>query len=502
MCDEDKIDEKLQYLKEEILDENYDKEKFIKFCLMKKENGNDIDNWTLNELKEVVKEFIILDKNEKDDYQLIKGLNNFKIDEFKNLEREILCRKLMKSFLTEKNIIIKVCNPREKDGTVLGKNYVLYEVKTDQYYWEVYRTYEDFVDLRNLLIKYFPHHYIPPLPKENNTEKQFENYFIMKRMKVLNIFINKLMENEEFKAFEVLEFFLSYKDRKKYENKIKEYQNEVLSTNVTDYRTLDGKLKISISESNEKYFENIRKYFKLQDEIMGKLNLSLKNYFNSLYNVCDHLKDVQKNFEILVELNKRVLMKPIITESFETLKVFFKNWRIILIKTNDSIQRNLKDFFKQIRIEGKAYNELIEKREELKNKCASQNISLLQKKEKLFSTGDINKFEIGNLSLVDNKRLLSDKKYAFEYMCNDDNLNLKKMYYQLGYANKMNMVELKKIIKENCCRYVKTIETLSNELCPVINDEIGNWSNLMVFVESSNKNLTQQMEEVEEYLEK
>ena len=49
---------------------------------------------------------------------------------------------------------------------------------------------------------------------------------------------------------------------------------------------------------------------------------------------------------------------------------------------------------------------------------------------------------------IDNDRLLKDKVYAFDYICQKETRNLENIHNQLGYANKMNMIELRKIIKE------------------------------------------------------
>ena len=70
-------------------------------------------------------------------------------------------------------------------------------------------------------------------------------------------------------------------------------------------------------------------------------------------------------------------------------------------------------------------------------------------------------------------------------MCKNDNLNLEKMYNQLGYANKMNMNELKKMIKEYCHRYVENIKNFDAEFYPTINDMVGTWSNMETFVMSA-----------------
>ena len=46
-------------------------------------------------------------------------------------------------------------------------------------------------------------------------------------------------------------------------------------------------------------------------------------------------------------------------------------------------------------------------------------------------------------------RLQRDKPYAMEHMCYKDGQNLKLLYNQLGYYNKMNIHELKKISLRN-----------------------------------------------------
>ena len=40
-------DTKINLIKEEITDKNYNQLDFMNFCLFKRRNGDDIDNWTL-----------------------------------------------------------------------------------------------------------------------------------------------------------------------------------------------------------------------------------------------------------------------------------------------------------------------------------------------------------------------------------------------------------------------------------------------------------------------
>ena len=56
--EDSEIQAKQTLLQSEIIEKNYDKTAFINFCLSKKENGDDLNNWTLDELTEIVKEFV------------------------------------------------------------------------------------------------------------------------------------------------------------------------------------------------------------------------------------------------------------------------------------------------------------------------------------------------------------------------------------------------------------------------------------------------------------
>ena len=60
MADKD-IEEKQNFLREKILDKGYDTNDFTIFLKAKKgEDGEDVSNWTMPELEQVVKEFISL----------------------------------------------------------------------------------------------------------------------------------------------------------------------------------------------------------------------------------------------------------------------------------------------------------------------------------------------------------------------------------------------------------------------------------------------------------
>lgn len=393
------------------------------------------------------------------------------IEEKQKMQIEIQCRKLEKTILSDKELTVTVNNPKETDKGVFANSFILYDVTTAPMNWSVKRRYSDFDWLRKTLVKTFLGFNVPPLPSKKMGNRRFDTDFIIKRMKYLQMFINSVCVNESFKCSEALIAFLQYEDRNKFESKMKEFNSFQPSTYIEELKTLDGKAVISHDDRNEKYFVNISKYFRLQTQLLNKLNYNIKQFYNNINSAAESLSDVQRNFEILNILNSKVLMKPVITHTYEELGYFFKNWKKILIKQNELVKSRVKEFFKFINLEGQAYSTLINNREELNLKYNSEYSKLVAKKEKIFATGDITKFELNPEDRnIDKSRILRDKAYAFDHMCAKESQSVRLIYNQLGYVNKMNIKELKKMIKIYTDRFLDNFKEFDSKFYVCIND--------------------------------
>ena len=217
---QDQLSLKQELLKNEIIAKNYDGQKFLQYCINLKENGDDMNNWTYDELKLVVEKFKAdyYNKTEKPKEQIKKEINkeNKKNKEDDNIEIEKLdeevmkktdneknkktpetkekktqlikkekikhkkskeifqpkiyefpCKPLEKSTLNDRDIKVTIKNPKTNEKTLLSLPYVTYEVFTEPFLWSVRRRYSDFSLLRNILCKFYPRYLIPPLPEKN-----------------------------------------------------------------------------------------------------------------------------------------------------------------------------------------------------------------------------------------------------------------------------------------------------------------------------------------------
>ena len=82
---QDQLSLKQELLKEEIIANNYDGQKFLEYCINLKENGDDMNNWTYEELKLVVENFKA-DSNLKEEKK--KEKNNKKINKKKKKKKK------------------------------------------------------------------------------------------------------------------------------------------------------------------------------------------------------------------------------------------------------------------------------------------------------------------------------------------------------------------------------------------------------------------------------
>ena len=504
---DEELELKRNLLQKEIIEGNYNKEQFIDYCLALKPYGDDISQWTYDELKSTVNSFISYHKQEelkekqeeqmKNQYQVQNNqmenqINNFfeennKINDLNNntnitREYQLNCRKIEKSPLNDKKVTITIQNPKAIETSIFQPNYIIYEIITDVTQWQVERRYSDFDWLRQTLKKIHPGLYCPPLPQKKLGSRRFENDFVAKRMKYLNKFLNDIVESEIFKASEVLISFLSITNREQFEFKKKSFDSMKSPELIEEYYSLDGKVNLLEDDYNEMYYTNIQKYNNVQKQLLDRINYNLKNYVTNINSACNNLEDVQRDFEFLSQLNKIIKMKEEITQTYEELFVFFKNWKRIMYNQMDLVNNYIRYFFKYISMENSAFNELIQERLKKMEEYTKENNKLIIIKEDLWNKKDINKWNITNYDSIDRFLLIQDKNYAFSKMCTIETERVNNLKYKFNFTNKANREQFDLIINYNKERFINNIKSFTKEFYITLNDSLNIWSELGSFI--------------------
>ena len=134
-------------------------------------------------------------------------------------------------------------------------------------------------------------------------------------------------------------------------------------------------------------------------------------------------------------------------------------------------------------MENIAYTELIQSREEIKSVYVAAKKKLDDKKLKLYSYMDVNKWEIEeNYNNIDFALIYRDKNYAWEKMCTKETQALELLHQQIGYANHMNFSQLKRLIIKNNKLFVDNTKEFANAFYPSLNDSITLWSTLNTYI--------------------
>jgi hypothetical protein len=159
---------------------------------------------------------------------------------------------------------VKIINP----GT-FSSNYELYTISTPLTDWVVKRRQSHFFELREHLVKRYPGYIVPSLPKKIN--KKFTTESMNKYIKLLQLFLNDLLDHPLLRETKLLHSFLTVKNENTYERMIKELTKATVPKDITEFTTKTGIASININ----------RKLIKLVNEITSgskAISINLNTY--------------------------------------------------------------------------------------------------------------------------------------------------------------------------------------------------------------------------------
>lgn len=248
------LEDKQQFLRDAIIGENLDKDKFIAFMEEDPEKGADLNNYDMEELqikvtsfKQAVKdsaepvEVMPVDlgaqnDDEKDDdddespkiveeeknaESSPKATRNFDPEDEADKESRYYgrkdCVKLESTELAalaekDQEPTITVRDLKESSPSAPKGDSTVYVLETQPLGWKATRTYKDFQWLHKCLNGKYPAFYIPVLPKKKSISKKNEDEIMKERMSVLTTYISQILSSQELRHSVDLVKFLKEKE--------------------------------------------------------------------------------------------------------------------------------------------------------------------------------------------------------------------------------------------------------------------------------------------------
>ena len=327
------------------------------------------------------------------------------------------------------NVSISLSKPEKKKGGFLAKDYMTYLITTLPVSYKVRRRYSDFGWLRTALQNHFPANLIPPMPKRNRFGVDpFAEQFVSKRSRGLEKFLNYLTKDPIIKSSQIFYDFLYIGAEVDFNSKKKVYEKVKPVGEVQEFREIDEKVKLSITDEKEGYLENIKDNTNININLFKKLNISFKLLFDEMNNVINRMNEISNTWEQIFKASEKYYDNNITCESYKQMSNLFKVWSKSLKEQNTVVNVDIREHFKYVRKNFHSIKDLANSIETYKNNYQKLSKNLMSKKDELFKKGEI---PTGSRTKSDFGMNNNDKKKVLQSMLPKDTnivINAKEMY--------------------------------------------------------------------------
>ena len=408
-------------------------------------------------------------------------------------------RKLDATLLgSEENAIIQVTSPEKIEGGFFTKSYVTYLVTTNPLNLKVRRRYSDFEWFRQILQTLYPYNVIPSTPKKNKIgSDKFGDPFLQKRMRTLEKFLNYLLKNPILKASQILYDFISIEKDSEFQKKKKEYEKIRPSTNIDDFQMPNGSANIQIDTKKVICFENIKDNVNLNENLLSKLNDSLKALKVQLDNLCNKVDEVAQNWDDLCQNSVKYFDGDEISKTYEYMHNLFKNWSECLRSHGTLIHVDIREHFKYTKNNFRSMKDLVNLVETSRNTYNKNERSLMNRKEDLFKKGDTNKWELNSDDKNISSNLISDKPRALLRILPKETTNVTNMKKAYGFYLNRLIEEYERFKSINADLHKKIIIRACIKLIEIYGDYQKGTADIMNFF-NNDENFTKDEENEKE----
>ena len=486
---EDELNENQTFLRENILEKGYDPEDFMKLLQSKKgELGLDLSSWSMDELREAVKEFTKensdfeegnenispgnLPKDENDENNFPPADEIYDLDKFSKDHPEGSGPKEeygkcaiteFTQFSDKDNIVVKVTNPEKVSGGIFSKSFISYTLETQPFNFKTKKRYSDFLWLRKTLSLMYSNCVIPPLCKKNYVDR-FNETLINKRMRSIEKFLNGLLIHPLIKNIQILFDFLSVQNEEDFYKKKKKYGKITSPTHVGEIKTVEGDIKISVSKEKEIYLKNIEKNCCITEDLLQKVTKAYKGLLMMMSQVTDKMKEISILWKQVHEKSLKFNDFYNTSQTYNILSKVMSTWAEAEGQQIDILNIYVREYFRYIKNEYHSMHDMsdiVEARQSIYKKALDK---LDNTKENLYKAQDLTQWGLSQTDLENKMALLKNKDFAFSKMLPKETkrVNMFKAFYG-GYLNSI-IDEYERLKVLNSKRYKNSINDFIRRL--------------------------------------
>ena len=500
-------EEKQNYLKEHILDKGYDTNEFTSFLISKKdEGGDDISNWSFQDLKGAVEEYLSQKEEQKNENKIEDKKEEEKKEEKKEEPKveeknevapeknasennqnskdnygiydlkEIKCQKITDINELNKceNLMVRVESFQKIEGKLFSKSYIVYIVTTSPLNFKVKRRFSDFEWLRQTIANVYGYCAIPTIPRKNKIGgDDFEEAFLRKRSRTFEKFLGYLMIHPILKHLKVVYEFLSIENDSEFHKIKKNYEKMKQPVNVRDFLSVDGEANIEINAEKEQNMKKIKEIATFNEGALKKIQSSMLSLKDDLLNAQIKLKEISISFGNLKKKAIEYSEDDDVVQTYDELNSMFLNFSNAVSKQNYYIFVHMREYFKYVKNNYRSLKELIHNGESLKSSFYKSYKSLTSKKEELFKESEVAKWDLDPKEKIDKTTISSNKNLALEKMLYKDTASVNNQKEKYGfYLNKI-ISEHQRMKKINAVFHLRYAKNILEKLQKVISTQLS-----------------------------
>ena len=432
------FDEEQKEKKEEVHDENPEKQKFINDNIIAKgynledlsrsitvRTGLTINEITLDTLKKEVEFYKT--QQLKESYKVAKEMKAGKskkddiiTDLYSQEKFSIRTAKNPESDLTKLETEKKKINPvitdskQEKKGGLLGKKITYtFTISTPEIKAEVVRTLEDFEFFHDVLVERYPFKVIPPIfPRNKDKTYSHELY-----KRYLTRFLEHVAQRKILRTSPITLEFLEL-NTEQFELYRKNLTNNkfICKYNMENYMTVKGQLQFDFSPEQVSLPDKYYKKLEATSSIYDNLNTIMGKIISDLNNLGHHMHQASEAFSALSNYSRDSQQDATLVNCYDKLKGIFNTWSQSYGKQKYFLNQNFREFFDYMNLEIKNLALIHKQFTNIKYDYEKYGLDLLQKKEKLFSGTKYSQWELSEDDMKNIEYLKKNKESAFKAM--------------------------------------------------------------------------------------
>jgi len=303
-------------------------------------------------------------------------------------------------------------------------------------------------------------------------------------MYCLERFLNSCMRSDELRTCKHLKDFLSMDDEKLWRAKQKETDKLPAHARLQEYPSAKGQLTLDTSPGLSTFAQNAMSLTIALDPIykkIGKLVDELIREFEQISGTLSAMSECyQTIYNEVASFNKSTEFgqSQRLEDTIAIIHNTIISWGDSITVRKSLVQNHMDCLNMSAKYENRGYQEILKQRTTVSDEYEKASKALLEKKNKLFASGDISKWEV-DTTKHDKSVILKNRSMAFDLMLPKDTGNVEEHKELSAYFNYQASAEITRCLEESNKSYRKVFCNLAKEAKQYLSTQQTAWDFLL-----------------------